>query len=366
MPGLNEFGLIARYFTHPGRERRGVGDDCALIDTGSGTLAITSDMLLEDVHFFSGADPQALGHKALAVNLSDLAAAGAKPRCFLLDLALPEVDESWLARFSSGLMSLARSCDCELIGGDTTRSPAWPPAAQASLRAPAQQAALGWRRHHGPIVIAITAIGAVPSDAVRGRDGAQPGDDIWVSGCLGDAALAVLWRRHDRGEGPAPGPDNRGLRASDWQAACTRMDRPQPRVALGQALRGLASAAIDVSDGLVGDLGHILSRSGCGADIDWRAVPCSGLVASLPLRLRQACTLAGGDAYELLFTAPPAHRSAVAALSQSSLPLTRIGTVRAGPGLHWVDAHGPAAELPLAGLRAFDHFDQDADHDVQQ
>ncbi len=334
MSGLGEFSLIARYFTRPSGERRGVGDDCALIDVGDRTLALTSDMLLEGVHFFPGAEPRALGHKALAVNLSDLAAAGARPRCFLLDLALPRADAAWLEAFASGLHELAAQSGCALVGGDTARSPPAP-------------------GREGLVVIAITAVGEVAPGAWRGRDGARPGDDLWVSGSLGDAALALAARRAERGEGAALGVADTPAWRQALQHCLQRMDRPTPRTALGQALAGLASAAIDVSDGLIGDLGHILERSGVGAELAWRDLPCAPAFAFVDPALRRRCVLAGGDDYELLFTARPQQRAAVAALSAAQLPLTRIGRITAGGGLRVLDDQGEAAG---ASLQAFDHF----------
>jgi thiamine-monophosphate kinase len=339
MSALGEFALIARYFTRPSGERRGVGDDCALIDVGTQTLALTSDMLFEGVHFFAQADARALGHKALAVNLSDLAAAGARPRCFLLDVALPRAEEAWLEAFCAGLFALAEEHRCALIGGDTTRSPAL-------------------REVAGPIVIAITAIGEVAPGAARGRDGAQPGDDLWVSGALGEAALALAVRRAERGLASGL-PDGLDWRRPDesWQSGLQRcrqrMDRPTPRVTLGQALCGLASAAIDVSDGLIGDLGHILERSGVGAELAWQDVPCAPVVAGLEPALRQRCVLAGGDDYELLFTAPVRQRAAVQSLATAQLPLARIGRITATSGLRIVDGD---PSLPGTTLQAFDHF----------
>jgi thiamine-monophosphate kinase len=334
---LGEFSLIARYFTRPSRERRGVGDDCALLDLGGSTLALTSDMLVEGVHFFPGAAPADLGHKALAVNLSDLAAAGARPRCFLLDLALPAADEGWLDAFCAGLFELAGAHGCELVGGDTTRSPA---------------ARVG----EGPVIVAITAVGEVAAGAWRGRDGARPGDDLWVSGALGEAALALAVRRGERGAGPVIAPPP-GEAARRWpgrlQRCLARMDRPQPRVALGLALAGLATSAIDVSDGLVGDLRHLLERSGVGADLDASAVPGGGLPDWLgPERCRRFA-LAGGDDYELLFSARARDRDAVAALATADLPLARIGAFTAEAGLRIHDGGKLLADATLGG---FDHF----------
>ena len=323
---MGEFDLIARYFTRPVRHAAlGVGDDCALLAPRPGMqLAISSDMLVEGRHFFADVDPEALGHKALAVNLSDLAACGARPLAFTLALALPRVDEAWLAGFSKGLLALADAHGCELVGGDTTQ---------------------------GPLNICITVFGEVPAGQALLRSGARAGDDIYVSGTLGDARLALealLGHIHLPGE----------LLAQARQ----RLERPTPRVALGLALRGIASSAMDVSDGLLGDLGHILRASGVGADID--ADETSKLIAARALftsatarfdmELLRQCTLAGGDDYELAFTAPPALREAVAgAAATAATPVARIGRISAEPGLRLADAQG----RPLAGRYAsFDHF----------
>src|SRR5881398_226584 len=237
MPDLGEFELIARYFTRPARRATvGVGDDCALVQPTPGTtLAVSTDMLVEGRHFLSTVDPRALGHKALAVNLSDLAACGAQPLAFTLALALPQVDEAWLAGFAQGLFALADAHDCELVGGDTTR---------------------------GPLAIGITVFGEVPAGRALLRSGARAGDDLWVSGSVGDARLAL---EAFRGTVSLP--------QEVFDAARLRLERPQPRVALGLALRGLATAAIDVSDGLLGDLGHVLQRSGVGVDVASECAP---------------------------------------------------------------------------------------------
>ena len=323
---MGEFDLIARYFTRPVRHAAlGVGDDCALLAPRPGMqLAISSDMLVEGRHFFADVDPEALGHKALAVNLSDLAACGAKPLAFTLALALPRADEAWLAGFSKGLLALADAHGCELVGGDTTQ---------------------------GPLNICITVFGEVPAGQALLRSGAQAGDDIYVSGTLGDARLALealLGHIH--------------LPNDLLAQARLRLERPMPRVALGLALRGIASSAMDVSDGLLGDFGHILKASGVGASI--RTDETIKLIAAgaFPSSARgqfdpnilQQCTLAGGDDYELLFTAPPQHRAAVAeAATQSQTPVTRIGQVEAAPGLRLVDAQGMPVENRFA---SFDHF----------
>ena len=326
---MGEFDLIARYFTRPVRRAAlGVGDDCALLAPKPGMqLAVSSDMLVEGRHFFAGTDPERLGHKALAVNLSDLAACGARPLAFTLALALPRVDEHWLAGFSHGLLALADAHGCELVGGDTTQ---------------------------GPLNICITIFGEVPTGAALLRSGAQPGDDIYVSGTLGDARLAL-----DALQGHAPA----NTLPAQWLAAAQqRLEAPTPRVALGLALRGVATSALDVSDGLLGDLGHILRASGVGACIDTSmtinliASSAYSISASGPFDTNylHQCTLAGGDDYELAFTAPTAQRGAVAAAAQASAtPVTRIGCIESAPGLRLVDAQGQ----PQANRYAsFDHF----------
>ncbi|VTU38237.1 Thiamine-monophosphate kinase [Variovorax sp. PBL-H6] len=318
---MGEFDLIDRYFKRPAaRSPLGVGDDCALLAPGPGMqLAVSSDMLVEGRHFLSTVDPARLGHKALAVNLSDLAACGAKPLAFTLALALPGVDEAWLAAFSRGLFSLADAHGCELVGGDTTR---------------------------GPLNICITVFGEVPAGAALLRSGAKPGDELWVSGTLGDARLALEVFR-----------GTLALPAEAFEQARRRMEQPEPRVALGQALRGAASAAVDVSDGLVGDLGHILAASGVGATVD--ADAACGLIgipaaAAPDLALRRSCALAGGDDYELLFTAQAsAAKAVIEAGRRSGTPVTRIGRIEAAPGLRIVDAQGAPLVQQFA---AFDHF----------
>ena len=266
-------------------------------------------MLVEGRHFLPQADPRALGHKALAVNLSDLAAVGAAPRWALLALALPAADEAWLADFSAGLFALADRYGMELIGGDTTRSP---------LR-----------------TICITAIGEVPAGVALFRAGARAGDDIWVSGELGGAALALL--------------------RPQIEAVAARLHEPEPRVELGERLRGLAHAAIDVSDGLAGDLGHVLERSQVGAVVHYPQVPRPRAFEELgDPQLEKDCVLSGGDDYELVFTAAPERRPEVASLSaELRLPLSRIGTIQAGePRLVVLDAGGK----PIDYRRGYDHF----------
>ncbi|SFV00486.1 thiamine-phosphate kinase [Polaromonas sp. YR568] len=327
---MGEFDLIARYFTRPTAQAvLGVGDDCALLQPAPGTqLAISSDMLVEGRHFFADVDPAALGHKALAVNLSDLAACGAKPLAFTLALSLPRIDEAWLAAFSKGLLALADAHGCELVGGDTTK---------------------------GPLNICITVFGEVPVTGGKSqallRSGAQAGDDIYVSGTLGDARLALEALR-----GTVTLPP--GMLSQARQ----RLEQPTPRVALGQALRGIASAAIDVSDGLLGDLRHILSASKTGATLE--TAVATNLVASyarpdwaaagVDAEKQLEFALAGGDDYELAFTAPASARDAVqAAARQSQTPVSRIGRIDAEPGLRLLDAGGALIERRYA---SFDHF----------
>jgi thiamine-monophosphate kinase len=315
---LGEFDLIARYFARPvQRAALGIGDDCALLVPAPGQqLAVSSDMLVEGRHFLSTVAPDALGHKALAVNLSDLAACGARPLGFTLALAMPRVDEAFLRGFSQGLLALADAHGIELVGGDTTA---------------------------GPLNLCITVFGEVPPGAALLRSGARAGDDLYVSGRLGDARLAL---EGFRGTLDLPGEVLGRVRRA--------MERPQPRVALGQALRGLASSAIDLSDGLVGDLGHVLKRSGVGARIDVERLPRSADLAAQPRAVQLECLLAGGDDYELLFSAPARLRDAVQATAQQAgVAVSRIGGIEAEHGLRLRDGDG----RPLAQqFTAFDHF----------
>ncbi|HEX7867646.1 MAG TPA: thiamine-phosphate kinase [Variovorax sp.] len=317
---MGEFDLITRYFKRPAtRSPLGVGDDCALLAPAAGMqLAVSSDMLVEGRHFLSTVDPARLGHKALAVNLSDLAACGAKPLAFTLALALPGVDEPWLEGFSRGLLALADAHGCELVGGDTTR---------------------------GPLNICITVFGEVPAGAALLRSGARAGDDIWVSGTPGEARLALEVFR-----------GTIALKADAFDTARRRMEQPTPRVALGQALRGIASSAVDVSDGLIGDLGHILASSSVGATLDADAATAliSVDTGNLGEELRRICALSGGDDYELVFTAPASARNAVGqAGMDSSTRVTRIGRIEADAGLRIVDAAGAPVSQRFG---SFDHF----------
>ena len=319
---ISEFDLIKEYFQrpqHPGRATLGIGDDCALLTPTPGMqTAISSDMLVEGRHFFAGEDAFRLGHKSLAVNLSDLAAMGARPVGFTLALAMPIADRAWLAGFSQGLFALADAFNIELIGGDTTK---------------------------GPLTICITVFGELrPGQALR-RGAAQAGDDIWVSGTLGDARLALAGYRLEQTLEPAA-----------LHTAAVRMHTPVPRVELGAVLaeQGLAHAAVDISDGLVGDLGHILAMSNVGATLNVDALPSGEALAAREPALRRAFTAAGGDDYELCFTAPVSARAAIIAAAGSvATAVTRVGSIEAAPGLRLVDASGQALDLQLS---SFDHF----------
>jgi thiamine-monophosphate kinase len=265
-------------------------------------------MLIEGRHFLPDAEPHALGHKALAVNLSDLAAMGATPRWATLALALPAADPAWLEAFAAGFYALAERYGVDLVGGDTTR---------------------GERR-----AISITAIGEVPPGMALERSRARPGDEIWVSGELGGAAL--------------------GLVHPEIAVAAKRLHMPEPRVELGERLRGLAHAAIDISDGLAGDLGHIAGRSQVAAIVEYARIPRPLIFRELAApELERDCVLSGGDDYELAFTAPPARRAELDLLAvELGLALTRIGTIEAGSGLSILDAKGK----PIAHRAGFDHF----------
>jgi thiamine-monophosphate kinase len=321
---VNEFELIERFFTWPPRSASvvlGAGDDAALIAPTPGCeLAVSVDMLVEGRHFLADTDPAHLGHKTLAVNLSDIAAMGATPRWALLAGALPDSDPAWLAAFARGFHALADAHGVDLVGGDTTR---------------------------GPRNLCVTILGEAPAGKALRRDGARPGDDLYVSGTLGDAALAL-----------AVIGGRSVLDQAALAAARARLETPEPRIALGIALRGIASAAIDVSDGLTGDLGHVLARSRVGARVELAAMPCSSALAAKLAGTERAlaleCLLAGGDDYELLFTAPPKAAPLVDAVAAKlSLPLTRIGSIAESGGLVVVDERG--VMLP-AIPRAYDHF----------
>ena len=315
-----EFELIARHFTRPAANAvLGVGDDCALIEVPNGMdLAVSTDTMVSGTHFFPDVDPENLGHKALAVNLSDIAAMGGLPYWAMLALTLPHVDHAWLASFAKGFFDLAQEYNVSLIGGDTTRG--------------------------STLVLTVTIMGEVPTGAALRRSGAKAGHDIWVSGNVGDAALAVAHRY-----------GKIVLNEADYREAVMRLYEPTPRVALGQALRGLATAAIDVSDGLLADLTHICRLSGVGAVVNLQDVPVSAIGAKhLHSDEGRNAILAGGDDYELCFTAHPNSRESIDDLQDVlGVPLTRIGQVKRGKGVSLIDAEGKVVKIDGRG---YDHF----------
>ncbi len=331
---LTEFSLIEQFFARPALERSvadarialGIGDDCALIKPRAGyELAVSTDMLMEGRHFLPTVDAAHMGHKALAVNLSDLAACGAEPVAFTLSMALPEARADWLAAFSRGMFALAEAHHIALIGGDTTKS------VQPDGKGP------------GPICLSITVMGELPQGTALLRSGAQVGDDIYVSGTLGDARLALghffkEWVLND----------------ASFATTRNRMEQPEPRVALGAALRGLATSAVDVSDGFLGDLQHILTRSRVGAHVWADALPKSAALQCESLAQQRLCSLSGGDDYELIFTAPPSQIKAVeAAAHATKTRITRVGRITADKTLQLLDS----TQKPLENhYTSFDHF----------
>lgn len=323
MSAPSEFELIARYFTHPAPGARlGVGDDAALVRVRAGMeLAISTDLLIAGRHFFRGADPGQLGHKALAVNLSDMAAMGATPRWATLSLVLPNAEAPWLRAFANGFMRLARKHRVDLVGGDTTR---------------------------GPLTICVQIMGEVPAGQALTRDGARIGDEIWVSGQLGDAALALAALKK-----------RIGLKRRELAAVERRLHAPTPRIALGRALRKLATSAIDISDGLAADLGHICERSRVSAVIGFERLPVSRVLNRyLEQPDARAALLAGGDDYELCFTAAPARHQAILGIAHRlSLPLTCVGTVRRAPrGGPLVTVLARDGRPMSIRRRGYDHF----------
>lgn len=312
---MDEFELIRRHFATLAPQGEGVvlgvGDDCALLSVPAGhELAVTTDTLVAGRHFPMETAPADIGWKSLAVNLSDLAAMGAAPHAFTLALTMPEADSAWLEAFADGLGALARASAIPLVGGDTTR---------------------------GPLSITITAMGLVPAGRALRRSAARAGDIVCVTGTLGDAALALR----------------------EWQAGRTapralrsRLDRPEPRLATGRALRDIAHAAIDLSDGLAGDLGHILAASGVGATIEAARLPSSAAFDELAQPgERLALQAGGGDDYELCVCLPA--RRFETARRQADVPLTVVGRIENAPGLRFVDANGATIEVPPDGFRHF-------------
>ena len=318
-----EFALIDKYFARPTPSAvLGPGDDCALVQPTPGKqLAVTTDMLVAGTHFLPDTDPKNLGWKALAVNLSDLAAMGATPRWVTLAGALPFVDEAWIAAFADGFFACAKEYGVDVIGGDTTK---------------------------GPLNVCITALGEVePGQALR-RDGAQVGDQIWVSGRPGLAALGLA---HLQRKVVLPEP---------WPRLCVAaLEKPRPRVALGQALVGIATAAIDVSDGLLADLGHICERSGCAAAVKLVQLPHlpKGEMYDADLRrIALECQVAGGDDYELCFTAPgPLSLTIAQIAARLELPLWHIGEIVAGEAGQ-VTVYDPDFKPVSFDRKGYDHF----------
>ncbi len=332
---FGEFDLIERFFKTAANSLRtnadqaitlGIGDDCALIKPRADEeVSITSDMLVEGRHFFAGANPELLGRKALAVNLSDLAAMGARPIGFTLAIALPTVDSTWLEAFSKGLFAMAEEHSCPLIGGDTTA---------------------------GPLTISITAFGALPKGEAIRRSGAKPGDDIWVSGTVGDARLALAALRHEI-----------TLSAEDLHQIERQMHNPTPRFELGMQLRNIASSALDVSDGLLGDLRHILKQSQVDAEIQLDKLPKSDTLQKQDVQIQKQFSACGGDDYEICFTAPASQRDKIEAISKSiGLPLTIIGKIAPKNDLevkvYLLDESGALLSDTEAApfLKSFDHF----------
>jgi thiamine-monophosphate kinase len=332
---LGEFDLIQRFFktqselmlaNDPSSVKLGIGDDCALLKINpTEEIAITSDMLVSGRHFFPDTNPKCLGWKALAVNLSDLAAMGAKPLGFTLAIALPDPNPAWLEAFSSGLFAIANQYDCPLIGGDTTA---------------------------GPLNICITAFGSIPKDKAIRRSGALDGDDIWVSGYVGDARLALAALRHEI-----------NLAKEDLTRVAVRMHQPTPRLELGIALRGVANSALDISDGLLGDLKHILKQSGKDAEIFLDRIPKSVTLRKQTPNIQHQYAASGGDDYELCFTAPSSERDVIAKISANlNLPLTQIGSIKpmqhSAPEIRIVGNDGKVLNTQEAGLllKSFDHF----------
>lgn len=320
---MTEFEIIRRFFGSPPVRRDdvvlGIGDDAAILRSPAGhELILTTDTLVEGRHFLSGTDPETLGHKALAVNLSDLAAMGADPAWFLLSITLPQADEQWLTAFTRGLHALSKRFNIQLVGGNTTR---------------------------GPLSIGVTACGFVPAGRALLRRGAQPGDRIYVTGTLGEAALALRVRQ-------------RCMEATGTERAAImdRLDRPEPRIASGIALRGLATAVIDVSDGLVADLGHLLEAGNVGALVELSRIPLSANFRKLlpPASLDWELVVAGGDDYELCFTVPVSREpELLKRVADSGCTCTCIGEIVAEPGLLLTAPDGRPYQPRRSG---YDHF----------
>lgn len=321
---MNEFELIESFFAANTPVRNdvitGIGDDAAILAVPPGQqLVTTTDMLVAGIHFPEDTEPEDIGYKSLAVNLSDLAAMGANPAWFTLTLSLPTVDEDWLAAFSRGLFSLASKYELALVGGDTVR---------------------------GPLVIGVQAHGFVPEGEALLRSGAEVGDTIYVSGTLGAAAMGLLTRQ-----------GKLDLTVTERQNARAKLDRPLPRVREALALRACVSACIDISDGLIADLGHILTASDVGARVQLAQVPFDPVcVAHASGDERWRLALTQGDDYELCFTVPPVKQNQFKSIAESSPGLySAIGEIEAAPGLRLVDGNGKTVQLPATGHNHFAH-----------
>lgn len=321
MSAISEFSIIEKYFARLTQQRDdvllGVGDDCALLKCPQDhVMAVSIDTLVEGVHFFTDVDPVSLGHKSLAVGLSDLAAMGATPAWFTLALTLPEVNEKWLKGFSQGLAELAAEYNMQLVGGDTTR---------------------------GPLTISIQVHGFVKSEQAIRRDSAKLGDMIYVTGSLGDAGTALKLKSGQW--------DGDTLTNEDKHYLQQRLEKPTPRVAIGQRLKSIASAAIDISDGLLADLGHILKQSGVGARLDLDKLPVSSVLKKIEPQTAQQLALTSGDDYEICFTASPQHFSEIE--QQFKGECTRIGMITDDKALYYIDNTNELIELTGTG---YDHF----------
>lgn len=298
---ISEFDLIKQYFTkNTPNVMLGVGDDCALLQIPSDkVLATSTDTLIQGVHFFPNTNPYNLGHKALAVNLSDLAAMGAQPIACLLNLSLPNVDKDWLKQFSSGFFALANEAKCSLVGGDTTRS-------------------------KSELTITVTVMGVVDSDKAFKRSSAFVGDDIWITGSLGAPHIALMLLQNSL-------PQYQGL----LKELRPYLEKPVPPNRFARDLIGIANAAIDISDGLMQDLNHVLKASGCGAQVNYAALPIHDGLKQLPIDLQQQAALTGGDVYQLCFTANPKHESEIQNLAlKHVVQATKIGEICAGSSLN--------------------------------
>jgi thiamine-monophosphate kinase len=321
MTVLSEFSLIQRYFEQLSTQRDdvllGIGDDCALLQCPADHLiAVSIDTLVENIHFFADVDPETLGYKSLAVGLSDLAAMGAQPAWFTLALTLPEVNENWLKGFSQGLAKLAKKHNIQLVGGDTTR---------------------------GPLTISIQVHGFVAAEKAVRRSGAQVGDMIYVTGTLGDAGAALQLQLQKWNDVTLNIEDKIYLRQ--------RLEQPTPRLEIGQELAGIASSAIDISDGLLADLGHILEKSSVGARLDLTKLPLSLAMTKVDRKTAERFALQSGDDYELCFTVPPQYFSEIEQRFKDQCTL--IGTITDDQGIYFIDDNDALIALKGTG---YDHF----------